>query len=405
MAFLERAVLGLLLAATLATLLFVAQSGLAPTETAVTFGLLFWQWFLAFYALVGLPVAAVAWGFGKALLRPGVARSFWRAVLGGFAVIALSRNAPALQALMALRGVLRFRILCPVAALLATAGLLAIALLGEDKRRLARVLAALCLAATLGALWPLQQASPSLARLPPHATPPLLLIGVDGADWHYLEPLIARGQLPHFAALRERGAWGPLASFKPTLSPLVWTTLVTGKLPAEHGVEDFLMHTVDGVAAALPRLRLPAGIGAATLEKQLRDRRLIRESPVGSEARRVPTLWNIATAHASRMAVVHWWATTNPEPVLGALISPRVYYATVEGDSAGRRARGALPRAALGRSQEAGDEARRSGLREGASLRAHGPGTLAEDPDGRASRRGTPVADASVFPVALRDDA
>jgi hypothetical protein len=70
MAFLERTVLGLLLAATLATPLFVAQSGLARTETAVTFGLLFWQWFLALYALVGLPVAAVARGFGKALRRP-----------------------------------------------------------------------------------------------------------------------------------------------------------------------------------------------------------------------------------------------------------------------------------------------------------------------------------------------
>ncbi len=325
----------MLLGATLATLLLVALSGLAPVGTGLSFGLLFWQWFVMLYVLVGLPIAIVIWALGKALHRPTLARGLLGMLLTGFVVVALSRNVPALQALMAFGGAFRFRVLCPAAALLAALGLLAIALLPDARRWLARALAALSLVATLGALWPLRVVSPSVALSPPRATPALLLVGVDGADWTYLEPLIARGQLPHFAALRERGAWGPLATLTPTLSPPVWTTLVTGKLPAEHGVDGFLMHTVAGVAVALPTLRLPVAIGAQTLEKQLRDRRLIRESPVGSEARRVPTLWNIATAYGSRMAVVHWWATTNPEPVLGALISPRVYYASVEGDSAG----------------------------------------------------------------------
>ncbi len=335
MAFLERAVLGIVLAATLATLFFVAQNGLTPPETGLSLGLLFWKWFLTLYVLMGLPIAVLAWGLGRLLGRAGLARSLWGAVLVGFVAVVFLRNPPTLQALLALSGVARFRILCPVAVGLVTSGLLAIALMPGDKPRVARLLAAVGLAATLGAVSPLRTSSASLALSPPSVTPPLLLLGVDGADWDYLELLIARGQLPHFAALRERGAWGLLATLKPTLSPLVWTTLVTGKLPKEHGVEDFLMHTVEGVSAALPPLRLPVGIGAATIEKQLRERRLIRESPVGSEARRVPTLWNIATAYGSRMAVVHWWATTNPEPVLGALISPRVYYASVEGDSRG----------------------------------------------------------------------
>jgi len=327
--------LGIVLAATLATLFFVTLNDLAPPDAGLSLGLLFWKWFLTLYAVVGLPIAIGAWGLGKALRRGGIARSLWSAAAIAFVAVSFLGNAPTLRALFALEGATRFRVLCPVAVALATLGLLAIALLPEAERRAPRWLTGLGLVATCGALWPLPTSSARLQLSPTGATPPLLLVGVDGADWDYLEPLIAGGQLPHFAALRAQGAWGPLATIKPTLSPLVWTTLVTGKLPAEHGVEDFLMHTVDGVSAALPALRPPVGIGAAALEKQLRQRRLIRESPVGSEARRVPTLWNIATAHGSRMAVVNWWATTNPEPVLGALISSRVYYANVQGDSRG----------------------------------------------------------------------
>src|SRR2546422_6474263 len=43
----------------------------------------------------------------------------------------------------------------------------------------------------------------------------------------------------HLKALVESGAYGPLRSYDPMISPLLWTTMVTGVGPDIHGVADF----------------------------------------------------------------------------------------------------------------------------------------------------------------------
>ena len=60
------------------------------------------------------------------------------------------------------------------------------------------------------------------------AKAPILFIGLDGADWQQLEPLLARGALPHLAGLRAASAWGELESEVPALSPLLWTSFPIG---------------------------------------------------------------------------------------------------------------------------------------------------------------------------------
>lgn len=66
-----------------------------------------------------------------------------------------------------------------------------------------------------------------------------LVIGLDGATWTVLEPLMASGVMPALAGLVQRGARAPLHSVMPPLTPPGWTSLVTGKLPGAHGVFDF----------------------------------------------------------------------------------------------------------------------------------------------------------------------
>ena len=68
---------------------------------------------------------------------------------------------------------------------------------------------------------------------------PTLLIGVDGATFTVLDPYIERGVMPFVGGLIERGARAPLRSVMPPLTPPAWTSLVTGKLPGQHGVFDF----------------------------------------------------------------------------------------------------------------------------------------------------------------------
>jgi hypothetical protein len=80
------------------------------------------------------------------------------------------------------------------------------------------------------------------ASAPPTAKPVarVLLVGMDGLEWSVVRPLLKAGRMPNLLALMQRGSYGYLASMKPTLSPVVWTTIATGKLMEEHGITDFL---------------------------------------------------------------------------------------------------------------------------------------------------------------------
>jgi predicted AlkP superfamily phosphohydrolase/phosphomutase len=153
-----------------------------------------------------------------------------------------------------------------------------------------------------------------------------LLIGIDGADWHYMDPLIARGELPHLAALACHGAFGPLQTIQPTLSPVVWTSIATGVPPGRHGVRDFFADRLAGVGGPLPRIKPPRRVGFEWLQARLESARVIASTPVGSDTRAVPAYWNIASLLQRPVVVVNWWATWPAEPVDGAMVSDRVFF-------------------------------------------------------------------------------
>jgi len=71
---------------------------------------------------------------------------------------------------------------------------------------------------------------------------PTLLIGLDGATFDLLEPLAAAGDLPVLADLMARGAWGPLRSVVPPITPTAWSSFMTGKEPGKHGIFDFRLY-------------------------------------------------------------------------------------------------------------------------------------------------------------------
>src|SRR3954447_17350210 len=82
------------------------------------------------------------------------------------------------------------------------------------------------------------------------ATPrraPVYVIGLDGADWRDLDRRIAEGAMPELQRLVREGRRGPLVTEQPPLSPLLWTTMMTGVSPLEHRVLDFArLSPVDG---------------------------------------------------------------------------------------------------------------------------------------------------------------
>jgi predicted AlkP superfamily phosphohydrolase/phosphomutase len=68
----------------------------------------------------------------------------------------------------------------------------------------------------------------------------VFVLGLDGATWDILDPLVRAGELPHLARLIERGASGTLHSVFPPLSPVAWTGVMTGKNSGKHGIFEFL---------------------------------------------------------------------------------------------------------------------------------------------------------------------
>ncbi|MBI1325770.1 phosphodiesterase [bacterium] len=66
----------------------------------------------------------------------------------------------------------------------------------------------------------------------------VFIIGLDGATWNVLNPMIERGVMPNLARLKARAAHGDMLSCVPPVTSAAWTTMVTGNGPQRHGVYD-----------------------------------------------------------------------------------------------------------------------------------------------------------------------
>jgi predicted AlkP superfamily phosphohydrolase/phosphomutase len=68
----------------------------------------------------------------------------------------------------------------------------------------------------------------------------VVVIGLDGATFDIIDPLIAKGRMPNLHSIIKRGVRGDLESTIPPLSPVAWTSFMTGTKPGKHGIFDFL---------------------------------------------------------------------------------------------------------------------------------------------------------------------
>ena len=126
---------------------------------------------------------------------------------------------------------------------------------------------------------------------------PVYLIGIDGASWNVLGPLLAAGKLPNLERLAKAGAAVPLRSLDPMISPALWTSIATGRRAAEHGIGDFFVG----------------------------HRRLT------SDDRRAPALWNVFSDAGRRVCVVGYMTTWPAEKVDGVLVSDQLLNRSLSG--------------------------------------------------------------------------
>jgi predicted AlkP superfamily phosphohydrolase/phosphomutase len=71
--------------------------------------------------------------------------------------------------------------------------------------------------------------------------PRAVVLGFDGIDVAILREYLAKGELPHLAALAREGGFEALESELPPESPVAWASLLTGVNPGRHGIHDFVI--------------------------------------------------------------------------------------------------------------------------------------------------------------------
>jgi len=68
----------------------------------------------------------------------------------------------------------------------------------------------------------------------------VIILGFDGLDPLLLEKYMAEGKLPHFSRLRKEGTYRRLQTTTPAISPVAWSSFMTGCEPSKHNIFDFL---------------------------------------------------------------------------------------------------------------------------------------------------------------------
>jgi len=71
----------------------------------------------------------------------------------------------------------------------------------------------------------------------------VLVVGLDGATFDVILPVIGEGRMPNLQRLIESGASGPLQSIMPPVTGPAWLALATGLTPGQTGVYDFVVRT------------------------------------------------------------------------------------------------------------------------------------------------------------------
>jgi len=121
----------------------------------------------------------------------------------------------------------------------------------------------------------------------------VLLIGWDAADWKAIRPLLEAGEMPALEGLINQGVMGNIATLRPMLSPMLWTSIATGVRPFKHGILGFTEPDP--------------------------DRGGVR--PITNISRKVKAVWNILHQNGLTSNVIGWWPSHPAEPIRGVMVS------------------------------------------------------------------------------------
>lgn len=159
------------------------------------------------------------------------------------------------------------------------------------------LIVALLLALLAIASWPFRLLiSASIRRTSKREKTPVkrvIILGLDGLDPRRLRRLMNEDKVPHFKALEQEGAFRHLSSTCPPISPVAWSSFMTGTNPGKHNIYDFLSRNYRTYLPELSSARITGTTdrsqsGAVLLRKSKPFWRTLDEHGIFSIILRVP---------------------------------------------------------------------------------------------------------------------
>lgn len=145
----------------------------------------------------------------------------------------------------------------------------------------------------------------------------LVIVGLDGMEPSLVEKFMSEGKLPNFSALKKEGTYAKLQTTIPSISPVAWSSFMTGCQPAKHNIFDFLSRD--------PKTYLPdlssARIGSSKKVLSLGKYNIPLSKPEIRGLRRSIPFWKILGDNGIFSTILRVPITFPPEKFGGHLIS------------------------------------------------------------------------------------
>jgi predicted AlkP superfamily phosphohydrolase/phosphomutase len=168
----------------------------------------------------------------------------------------------------------------------------------------------------------------------------IVVVGLDGLDPGLAERWMASGDLPHLAKLARDGSFSRLRTTYPSISPVAWSSFMTGVDPSRHNIFDFLDRDV---RTYQPRLS-SSQVSASPRTLRVGNWIIPLGRPLVRNMRRSRAFWSILGEHGVPCNILRVPLTFPPEKFAGAMLSAMcvpdlrgtqgsfTYYTTVPGE-------------------------------------------------------------------------
>lgn len=171
----------------------------------------------------------------------------------------------------------------------------------------------------------------------------VIIIGLDGMDPELSGKFMNQGKLPNFQKLSEKGTFSTLSTSFPSISPVAWSSFMTGVDPSYHNIFDFITRDP---CTYLPMLS-SAEIGRASRILPIGKYMIPLGKPKMKLLRKGEPFWKILGENGVFSSVIRVPITFPPEKFNGVLLSGMCtpdlkgsqgtfsYYTTNENDKKG----------------------------------------------------------------------